>query len=44
MAPTLYRNAALADGPVRVIRKALGPKVLWALFTRNGGEVIPGDG
>ncbi len=33
-------NAAFGDGSVRAISKSVDPKMLWALFTRNGGEVI----
>ncbi len=36
-------NAGFADGSVRFIRRAIDPNVLNHLFTRNGGEVIPGD-
>ena len=32
-------HAALADGSVRFIKKSIDPKMLWALFTRDGGEV-----
>jgi hypothetical protein len=32
--------AAFADGSVRVIATSINPATLWALFTRNGGEVI----
>jgi hypothetical protein len=32
--------AGIADGSVRFIRSTIDPKVLQALFTRNGGEVI----
>ena len=35
--------AAFADGSVRAIKAAIDAKVLFALFTRNGGEAIPGD-
>jgi hypothetical protein len=31
----------LADGSVRFIAKNIDPKVVQALFTRSGGEVIP---
>jgi len=31
---------AFADGSVRFIRKSIDPKMLWAMFTRDGGEVI----
>lgn len=34
--------AAFGDGSVRAISKTVEPKSLWASFTRNGGEVIPG--
>jgi hypothetical protein len=33
-------HAALADGSVRIIKKSIDPKMLWALFTRDGGEVV----
>ena len=33
-------NALFADGSVRFIAKAIKPKTLWAIFTRNGGEVV----
>lgn len=33
-------HVAIADGSIRFIRKSVDPKVLWALFTRAGGEVI----
>ena len=33
-------NAVLFDGSVRFIRKAIDPRNLQALITRNGGEVI----
>jgi hypothetical protein len=32
--------AAFADGTVHAIPKNIAPKTLWAMFTRNGGEVI----
>ncbi|HVK11607.1 MAG TPA: DUF1559 domain-containing protein [Gemmataceae bacterium] len=32
-------HAAVADGSVRFVKKAIAPDVLWALFTRAGGEV-----
>jgi hypothetical protein len=35
-----FFQAALADGSVRAIHATINPRVLWALFTRNGGEVI----
>ncbi len=35
-------NVAFGDGSVRAIRATVEPKTLWALFTRNGGEVISG--
>lgn len=33
-------QGALADGSVRYFKKSIDPIVLWALFTRNGGEVV----
>jgi hypothetical protein len=33
-------NAALADGSVRYLSLSVNPQTLWALFTRNGGEVV----
>jgi hypothetical protein len=33
-------NALLADASVHFIDRTIDPKVLWALFTRNGGEVV----
>jgi type II secretory pathway pseudopilin PulG len=36
-------NVALGDGSVRFLSQNIDPKVLWALFTRNGGEVIDYD-
>jgi Protein of unknown function (DUF1559) len=33
-------QVALADGSVRFIKKSIDPMVLWAMFTRNGGEAI----
>ena len=30
-----------ADGSVRVIKYSVDPKLLWALFTRAGGEALP---
>ncbi|MBO0701183.1 MAG: DUF1559 domain-containing protein, partial [Zavarzinella sp.] len=33
-------HAAMADGSVRFIKKSVGPKTLWALFTRAGGETV----
>lgn len=32
-------HAAFADGSVRFIKKSIEAKMLWALFTRDGGEV-----
>lgn len=32
--------AGIADGSVRFIRSTIDPKILAALFTRNGGEVV----
>ena len=37
-------NVALADGSVRFLRADLDIRVLAALITRAGGEVVPGDG
>lgn len=35
---------ALADGSVRMLASTINPNTLWALFTRNGGELInPND-
>ena len=36
-------NAAFADGAVRFISKRVDPKVLKALITRAGGEVVSTD-
>ena len=36
-------NFAFADGSVRFIRETITPKLLRALITRNGGEVISSD-
>ena len=33
-------QAALADGSVRFVKKGIDPAVLWALFTRAGGEKV----
>lgn len=33
-------HAAFADGSVRFIKKSIDPKSLWALFTKDGGEVV----
>jgi hypothetical protein len=33
-------TAGFADGSVRFIARAIKPKTLWAIFTRNGGEVV----
>jgi hypothetical protein len=33
-------NALFADASVHFINRTIDPKVLWALFTRNGGEVV----
>jgi len=33
-------QTAFADGSVRFIRKSIDPKMIWAMFTRDGGEVI----
>lgn len=38
-----YFLAALADGSVRVISNQTAPTTLRALFTRNGGETVPGS-
>jgi prepilin-type processing-associated H-X9-DG protein len=37
------QNVLFCDGSVRFLRAMIDPKVLRALITRNGGEVIPGD-
>src|SRR5205823_1152674 len=36
-------NVALADGSVRFIRDTIPQPVMYALSTRAGGEVVPGD-
>lgn len=36
-------NVAMADGSVRFLRDSIPLRVLAALVTRSGGEVIPGD-
>jgi hypothetical protein len=33
-------HIAMADGSVRFMKKNVDPKTLWAMFTRDGGEVI----
>jgi hypothetical protein len=33
-------SVLLVDGSVRLLPKDIDRKTLWALFTRNGGEVI----
>lgn len=33
-------QTAFADGSVRLIKKSIDPKMLWAMFTRDSGEVI----
>ena len=33
-------QAAMADGSVRFFKKGIDPVMLWALFTRSGGEVV----
>ena len=33
--------AAFADGSVHMLPVSIPPRSLWAMFTRNGGEVIP---
>lgn len=33
-----------ADGSVSRVVKNIAPKVLWAAFTRDGGEVLPAEG
>ena len=35
-------NTLFCDGSVRFLSARIDPKVLRALITRNGGEVIPG--
>ena len=37
-------DALFADGSVRFIKLSVNPRVLRALITRNGGEVINPDG
>ncbi len=34
-------NVAFADGSVRALSRSLDPETLKAMFTRNGGEVVP---
>jgi prepilin-type N-terminal cleavage/methylation domain-containing protein/prepilin-type processing-associated H-X9-DG protein len=36
-------NVALADGSVRFLKSSTSMQVIWALGTRNGGEVISAD-
>jgi prepilin-type processing-associated H-X9-DG protein len=36
-------NAATADGGVRFLREGMSVRVLAALTTRAGGEVVPAD-
>jgi hypothetical protein len=36
-------NALFGDGSVRYLKKSINPKLLKALFTHNGGEVIRSD-
>jgi prepilin-type processing-associated H-X9-DG protein len=36
-------NAAFGDGSVRSLKKSINPKVLKALITKDGGEVISSD-
>jgi prepilin-type processing-associated H-X9-DG protein len=37
-------NVAFMDGSVRFLRQTIDPQTLRALITRNGGEVVNGDG
>jgi hypothetical protein len=37
-------NAGFADGSVRFLSSKIDRKLLYALFTRNGGEVVPQGG
>ncbi len=37
-------NVLFGDGSVRFLRETIDAKMIKALFTRNGGEVIGGDG
>ena len=37
-------NFAFADGSVRFLKETISPKLIRALVTRNGGEVISDDG
>ena len=36
-------NACFADGAVRFLKMSIDPTMLWAIITKNGGEVINGD-
>jgi prepilin-type N-terminal cleavage/methylation domain-containing protein len=36
-------NIAMTDGSVRFLKSSTSPQAVWALGTRNGGEVIPAD-
>jgi len=36
-------NAAMVDGSVRFLREGLSGNVLFALVSRAGGEIVPGD-
>jgi hypothetical protein len=33
-------HAAMADGSVRFIKNSIDPKTLWAMFTKDGGEIL----
>ncbi len=36
-------NVLIGDGSVRYIKKTIGPAVMKALITRDGGEVVSSD-
>jgi prepilin-type processing-associated H-X9-DG protein len=36
-------HVAMADGSVRFLKSSTSQQVVWALGTRNGGEVISAD-
>jgi prepilin-type processing-associated H-X9-DG protein len=36
-------NLLFADGSTRAIKNTIAPQTWWALGTRAGGEVVPGD-